>query len=126
MAPDSELKEGKYQFLQGGITEFPTQPIVQWGDLTWLLSPTALDSLNEPVFTHNASGLLALPIRLIYRPNPKLLALLTKLKAIPKGQSVHKIDFITGENLDAFYPSRSEASRALTSLNIRCSFVPSR
>jgi hypothetical protein len=107
VAPGSTLREGKYNFVQGGMECFTGQPVVEWKDLAWLLPSTYL---GEKFF---GSNVLKLPVRLNYRPNPKCIYFLRTLKNAPKSNPVNKIDLITGEILKDCYDSRSEAEAAV-------------
>ena len=85
VAPGSKLPEGEYKFIQGSIESFSAQPIIEWKDLIWLLPSYA----NGLVPISN-DEIIQLPLRLIYRDEPKILYYLTKLLHAKKSERISK------------------------------------
>lgn len=107
VAPDSVLHSGKYRFIRGGPEKFLSQPVVKWKDFEWLLPP------NVTYYEVPNTKPLTLPIRLIFRPSPKITYYFKRLKYAEKGDPINKIDFTTGEFLEEQYKSRSEVEAAI-------------
>lgn len=109
VAPGSVIAEGKYEFTQGGVEYFRSQPGVSWGSLGWLIPDRSRSQRMKKATAIEIVEKMKLP----YNPKPQVLKLLEHIKKPLPGGGIQRINYRTGEPYNGTFDTKSEAELAL-------------